>query len=247
MAELTYMNRKAAAGELSASIALEVNQPLSGITTSASAGLRWLAAAPPNIDRAKAAFAHIREAGHRAADVVVNVRAMFAMDSSERSVVNINSLIRSVLEILRHDLQKNGVEVQAHLSDQLPAVEGNKVQLQQVILNLMMNAIEAMHATQPRILKVMSEPRKPEMVHVSISDTRTGIDPANIDCVFSALFITKRRGMGMGLSICHSIIESHEGRIWVMAGSVRGATFHFELPYKAAGKTKATESMVENT
>ena len=246
MTELTYMNRRAAAGELSASIAHEVNQPLSGITTSASAALRWLTAEPPNIDRAKAALAHIREAGHRAADVITNIRTMFAKDTNVRSTVDINSLVRSVLEILRHDLDKNGVEVQAHLDDQLPAVEGNKVQLQQVILNLMMNAIEAMNTRQLRALKVRSDLSKPEMVHVSISDTGTGIEPANVDRLFSALFTTKARGMGMGLSICHSIIESHGGRIWVTAGSVRGATFHFELPTKAAGKTKAAESMVEN-
>ncbi len=159
MAELTYMNCRAAAGELSASIAHEVNQPLSGITTSASAALRWLAAEPPNIDRAKAALAHIREAGHRAADVITNIRTMFAKDTNERSTVDINSLIRSVLEILRHDLQKNGVEVQAHLDDQLPAVEGNKVQLQQVILNLMMNAIEAMHTTAASCFESTSEPK----------------------------------------------------------------------------------------
>ena len=157
MAELTHMNRRAAAGELSASIAHEVSQPLSGITTSASAGLRWLAAEPPNLDRAKAAFAHIREAGHRAADVLTNVRAMFAKDKNDRSTIDINGLIGSVLEILRHDLRKNGVEIETHLTDPLPAVEGNKVQLQQVILNLMMNAIEAMHTTQPRVLIVRSK------------------------------------------------------------------------------------------
>ena len=157
MSELTHLNRVATAGELSASIAHEVNQPLSGITTSASAGLRWLTAEPPNIERAKAALTHIREAGHRAADVITNIRAMFAKETNERSTVDINSLILSVLAILRHDLQKNGVEVQANLDNQLPAVEGNKVQLQQVILNLMMNAIEAMHTTQPRVLIVRSQ------------------------------------------------------------------------------------------
>jgi signal transduction histidine kinase len=246
MAELTYMNRRAAAGELSASIAHEVNQPLSGITTSASAGLRWLMAEPPNIDRAKAAFAHIREAGHRAGDVITNIRAMFGKDTDERGTVDVNGLVLTVLAILRVDLQKNGVEVQAHLDDLLPAVEGNKVQLQQVILNLVSNAIEAMHAMQPRILKVSSDRRKPALVHVSISDTGAGIDPANVERVFGALFTTKERGMGMGLSICKSIMENHHGRIWVSAGSVRGTTFHFELPMKVAGKAKPAERFVEN-
>jgi two-component system, LuxR family, sensor kinase FixL len=241
------MNRRAAAGELSASIAHEVNQPLSGITTSASAGLRWLTAEPPNLDRAKAAFTHISEAGHRAADVIANVRSMFSKDTNVRSTIDIDRLVLTVLAILRVDLQKNGVEVQAHLDDELPAVEGNKVQLQQVILNLMMNAIEAMHTTQPRILKVKTESKTAETVNVSISDTGPGIDPANIDRVFGALFTTKERGMGMGLSICKSIIENHNGQIWVSAGSMRGTTFHFELPVKESGKAKAAKSVVEST
>jgi len=246
MAELTYMNRRATAGELSASIAHEVNQPLAGITTSAAAALRWLAAEPPNMDRARAAMRHVVEAGHRAADVIANTRAMFAKDTDERSTLDINSVVVAVLSILRHDLQKNGVEVQANLDDRLPVVEGNKVQLQQVILNLTMNAIEAMHATQPRILKVRTELGKPATVHVSISDTGTGIDPANADHVFGALFTTKERGMGMGLSICKSVIENHNGRIWVTAGSMRGTTFHFELPTKAAGEMKFAERTLEN-
>src|SRR4029077_17835678 len=119
--------------------------------------------------------------------------------------------------------------------------------LQQVILNLVMNAIEAMQSVQLRVLKVKSNQSNPEVVHVSIEDTGTGIDPSNLKQVFSPLFTTKERGMGMGLSICHSIIESHNGRIWVAAGSVRGTIFHFELPAKAPGKTNAAESMVENT
>jgi signal transduction histidine kinase len=246
MSELTHLNRVATAGELSASIAHEVNQPLSSITTSASAGLRWLMAEPPNIEKAKAALTHIREAGHRAADVMTNIRAMFAKERNERSPVDINSLILSVLAILRHDVQKYGVEVEANLDNQLPAVEANPVQLQQVILNLTMNAIEAMHTTQPRVLIVRSQIGKPGMVQVSISDNGTGIDPVNLEQVFSALFTTKVRGMGMGLSICQSIIASHEGQIWATAGSVRGATFHFEVPIKAAGKAKAAEDMLES-
>jgi C4-dicarboxylate-specific signal transduction histidine kinase len=203
-------------------------------------------AEPPNIEKAKAALTHIREAGHRAADVMTNIRAMFAKERNERSPVDINSLILSVLAILRHDVQKYGVEVEANLDNQLPAVEANQVQLQQVILNLTMNAIEAMHTTQPRVLIVRSQIGKPGMVQVSISDNGTGIDPVNLEQVFSALFTTKVRGMGMGLSICQSIIASHEGQIWATAGSVRGATFHFEVPIKAAGKAKAAEDMLES-
>jgi signal transduction histidine kinase len=233
MAELTYMNRQAAAGELSAAIAHEVNQPLSGITTRAAAALRWLAAKPPNIDRAQAALTQIVEAGHRAGDIVTSIRAMFRKETNERSAIDINNLILMVLAIVRLDLQKNSVELLTQLDDQLPSVEGNKVQLQQVILNLVMNAIEAMQSVQSRVLNVKSDQRNPKMVHISIEDTGTGIDPSNLKRVFSSLFTTKERGMGMGLSICHSIIESHNGRIWVSPGVNGGSIFQFELPPKS--------------
>ena len=234
MAELTYMNRVAAAGELSASIAHEVNQPLAGITTRAGAALNWLAAEPPNIARARTALTQIVEAGHRAGDVVTSIRAMFRKETNERSAIDINNLILTVLAIVRVDLQKNGVELQMQLDDQLPAVEGDKVQLQQVILNLVMNAIEAMQAAQPRVLQVKSERTKPEIVYVSIADTGTGIDPSNLNRIFSPLFTTKERGMGMGLSICQSIIKNHNGQIWVSPGVTGGSIFQFELPTKSS-------------
>jgi signal transduction histidine kinase len=246
MTELTYMNRKAAAGELSASIAHEVNQPLTGIATRASAALRWLRSETPNLEKAGAALEQIIISSHRAADIVTSVRAMFRKDRSEKLPIDINKLILTILAIVRIDLQKNGVELQTQLDENVLAVEGDKVQLQQVVLNLVMNAIEAMQSVRPRMLKVKSEQSKPEMVHVSIEDSGTGIDPSNLNQVFSPLFTTKERGMGMGLSICQSIIENHNGRIWVSAGSVRGTTFHCELPTKAAGKTKAAENMVEH-
>jgi signal transduction histidine kinase len=213
MAELAYMNRRAAAGELSASIAHEVNQPLSGITTRASAALRWLAAEPPtpNIDKARTSLTQIVEAGHRAGDVIASIRAMFRKEANERSAIDINNLILTMLAIVRVDLERNGVELQTQLDDRLPIVEGDKTQLQQVTLNLVMNAIEAMQSVHYRALKVKSEQSKPGLVHISIEDTGTGIDPSNLKQIFSPLFTTKERGMGMGLSICHSIIENHGG------------------------------------
>jgi signal transduction histidine kinase len=246
MTELTYMNRKATAGELSASIAHEVNQPLAGIATGASAALRWLRRETPDLEEVGAALEQIVTASHRASDIVTSVRSMFRKDTSERRPIDINRIILTVLAIVRIDLQKSGVELETQLVEKVLVVEGDRVQLQQVVLNLVMNAIEAMQSVQPRVLKVKSNQSNPEMVHVSIEDTGTGIDPSNLKQVFSPLFTTKERGMGMGLSICHSIIESHNGRIWVAAGSVRGTIFHFELPTKAAGKTNAAESMVEN-
>jgi signal transduction histidine kinase len=233
MTELTYMNRRATAGELSASIAHEINQPLTGITTRASAALRWLAAEPPNFDRVRVALTDIVESGHRAADIVTSVRAMFKKEASRKTWVDINSLILTVLAIVRVDLQKNDIDLQLRLDDQQPAVEGDRVQLQQVILNLLMNAIEAMQLVRPRMLKVTSSQSKSGRVLVSIEDTGTGIDPSNLNRIFSALFTTKERGMGMGLSICHSIIEGHDGRIWVSPGVNRGSVFQFQLPTKS--------------
>jgi signal transduction histidine kinase len=233
MAELAHMNRMATAGELSASIAHEVNQPLSGITLRANAALRWLAAETPDIDKVRAALTQIVEAGHRVAEVVTSIRAMFRKDTNDRTPIGINDLILTVLTIVRVDLQRNGVELQTELDGNLPLIKGDKVQLQQVLLNLVMNAIDAMKPGQLRVMTVRSEKSKPNTVHVSINDTGTGVDPSNIDRIFKPLFTTKASGMGMGLSICRSIIESHGGRIWVSPGANGGSTFEFELPTKS--------------
>ena len=182
-------------------------------------------------------------ASHRASDIVTSVRAMFKKDTNEKLPVDINGLILTVLAIVRIDLQKNGVELQTQLDERVLIVEGDKVQLQQVVLNLVMNAIEAMQPVRPRVLKVKSEQSKPGLVHVSIEDTGTGIDPSNLDRIFSALFTTKERGMGMGLSICHSIIENHNGRIWVSPGVIRGSIFQFELPTKSDKDKVSTTDM----
>jgi len=235
MSELMHMNRIATAGELSASIAHEVNQPLTGISARASAAARWLAKDPPDIDKARNMLRDIIGASDRAAEVVTSVRAMFKKDSKERAAIDINQLIRVVLELVRVELQKNAVELQTELRD-LPNVECDPVQLQQVLLNLIMNAIEAMHDLQPRILRIESKPASPDDVRVSVQDTGRGVDPAYLDRVFRPLVTTKDRGMGMGLSICRSIIENHRGRIWVEAAAPRGAMFLFELPVKAEAK-----------
>jgi len=233
MSELMQMNRIATAGELSASIAHEVNQPLTGISARASAAVRWLAKEPPDIEKVRNMLREIVNASDRAADIVSGVRAMFKKDSKERSAVDINKLSRTVLDIVRVELQKNGVELQTALSEGLPTVECDPVQLQQVILNLVMNAIEAMQAVQPRVLRIESKFIAPHAVRVVVQDTGKGVDPLHLDRIFRPLVTTKERGMGMGLSICHSIIQSHGGRIWVEAAAPRGAIFQFELPSKA--------------
>ena len=230
VSELTQMNRIAAAGELSASIAHELNQPLTGIVTRASAARRWLAAEKPDIDKARAALDQIVNAGHRAGDIIQNVRAVFKKDTHEKVLVDVNRIILEVLALGQDQLKRHQIDVHTELDDGLPRVTGNQVQLQQVILNLVMNAIEAMHSAEPRRLRIQTDLSKPDVVHVLIEDTGAGIDPSNLDRIFKPLFTTKAHGMGMGLSICHSIIENHEGRMWASSAGDRGSIFQFELP-----------------
>jgi signal transduction histidine kinase len=230
MAELTFMNRRAAAGQLSASLTHEVNQPLAGIVTRASAALRWLRAEKPDPEKAVAALEGIVAAGHRAGDIVASVRAMFKRDAPQKVSTDINQTILTVLSIVRVELRKHGVELQAQLNEHLPTVQADPIQLQQVVLNLIMNAIDAMHSVQRRVLKVQTGRVEPNKVHVLIEDTGPGIDPSNLDRIFKPLFTTKGSGMGMGLSICLSIIENHDGRIWVSSAASGGSVFQFELP-----------------
>jgi signal transduction histidine kinase len=234
MAELTYMNRRATAGHLSASLTHEINQPLASMVTRASAALRWLRAEQPNLEKAVAALEAIVAAGLRAGDIVASVRAMFKKDAPQKVSTDINQTILTVLSIVRVELQKHGVELQTQLNEHLPTVQGDKVQLQQVVLNLVMNGIEAMLSVQPRVLKVQTDQPKAGIVRVLIEDTGIGIDPPNLDQIFKPLFTTKSTGMGMGLSICQSIIESHGGRILVSSAISRGSIFQFELPINTA-------------
>ena len=229
MAELAHMNRLATAGILLASIAHEINQPLTGIVMGAIAARRWLALREPGIEEARDALDQIESAGHRAGEIITSLRGMFKKETQARNPIDINKLIFTVLAIVRHELQKLGVELRTELDESLPALEGDRVQLQQVVLNLVMNAIEAMPVA-PRILSIRSCISKPNFVHVAVEDTGTGIDPSDHDHIFNPMFTTKERGMGIGLSICHSIIESHNGRIWVTRGIDKGSIFQFELP-----------------
>lgn len=230
MAELAHMNRLATAGVLLASIAHEINQPLTGIVVQAGAARQWLALREPSIEKARDALDQIESNGLRAGEIIASLRGMFKKETKARNPIDINKLIFTVLAIVRHELQKHGVELRTELDESLPASEGDRVQLQQVVLNLVMNAIEAMQSVAPRILSIRSCVSKPNFVHVAIEDTGTGIDPSNHDHIFEPMFTTKERGMGIGLSICHSIIESHNGRIWVTRGIDKGSIFQFELP-----------------
>jgi len=228
--ELTQMNRMATASELSAAIAHEIRQPITGMVTMANAALRWLSREKPEISRARDAMNKVVAAGHQASDLITNVRGLFGKDTQAKTPTDLNKPIQSVLELVSVDLRKHNIETQVNLSEQLPLVVGNEGQLQQVILNLVMNAVESMNSTEPRILSIKSETTGHNGVRVSIADTGSGISLTNLNRVFKPMFTTKAHGMGMGLSICKSIIESHNGRIWVTAATPRGSIFQFELP-----------------
>ena len=234
IAELTYMNRRAAAGELSASIAHEVNQPLTAISVTAGAALAWLRRKPANLKEVQDALEEIVENTQRAGEIIKSVRAMYRKET-QVGPVDINAITTTMLELARIELQKHDITVQAQLG-QIPAVTGDAIQLQQVILNLIMNAIEAMRSATPRVLRIATEPKGSSALRLSIEDTGTGIDPSNIDRIFKPMFTTKAGGIGMGLSICQTIIENHYGRIWAEARPGAGSIFQFELP---VGQTPA--------
>ncbi|HWM28997.1 MAG TPA: MASE4 domain-containing protein, partial [Woeseiaceae bacterium] len=226
---------------VAASIAHEVKQPLTAMTTSASAGFRFLDRLSPNLDRAKEAFEQIVADGHRAAAVVGSMRAMFRNDIRNRSVLDVNELIREALMLESTDLMRHKILVQAAPNDRLPAVQGDRIQLQQVLLNLITNAIDAMASTdEPRVLSVSSDAYEGDGVIVSVADTGVGVSSQDSERIFSPLFTTKSDGMGMGLSICRAIIDAHEGRLWVSPNSPQGAVFQFTLrangPQAAGGK-----------
>jgi signal transduction histidine kinase len=231
ISELTQMNRIAGAGELSGSIAHEVNQPLAAISANATAGLNWLGAKTPDLHELRVCLTGIVDQSHRAGEIVHNLRAMFRKDTPYSTHVDVNKIILVVLDLMRVELQKHDISVVTELSDQLPSIAAREVQLQQVVLNLVMNAKEAMQTVSSlHELRVKSELNDDGQVQVSISDSGTGISSSDIARIFNPMFTTKPSGMGMGLSICRSIIEEHGGRIWAMAGSTSGSIFYFTLP-----------------
>jgi signal transduction histidine kinase len=215
---------------VAATIAHEVRQPLTAMITSADAGFRFLDRSVPNLEKAKEAFRKIVADGHRAGEVVGSIRAVFKNDAGTRTPLDVNVVIREALALERNDLRKHRIEVQVEPSRDLPEVRGDRVQLQQVLLNLITNAIQAMATeNEQRVLCVKSEAHEGDRVVVSVADTGTGIGAQDVDRIFNPLFTTKSDGMGMGLSICRAIIEAHEGRLWVGPNTPRGAVFRFSL------------------
>jgi signal transduction histidine kinase len=231
---------------VTATIAHEVRQPLSGMIASADAGLRWLNRQTPDIDEARTAFKQIAADGHRAAEVIGSIRAIFQKDARNRISLHVNDLIEEALRSVHNNLQTHRILVQAEPNAQLPPIRGDRIQLQQVLLNLITNAIDSMAAKDgARVLRMKSELLEDGGIKVSVADTGTGIGSHDIERIFNPLYTTKSDGMGMGLSICRSIIEAHDGRLWVVPNKPEGAVFQFTLAIdgaKSAGATRAEQS-----
>ena len=216
---------------VAASIAHEMRQPLTAMITTSDAGFRFLNRAAPNLDKAKEAFQRITADGHRAGSLVESIRANFKSDVTDKTSFDINELIQEALSLGGSELQTHRIVVQAEPNGQLPRVSGNRVQLQQVLLNLIMNAIDAMATrAEPRILNVRPALYEDDRVLVSVADTGPGIGSLDADRIFDPRFTTKSDGMGMGLSICRAIIEAHDSRLWFTPNTPQGAVFQFSLP-----------------
>jgi PAS domain S-box-containing protein len=237
--ELAHMARVTSLGALTASIAHEVNQPLSGIITNAGTCLRMLAADPPNVEGARETVRRTIRDGNRAADVISRLRALYGKKEPTIESVDLNEATREVLALSLSELQRNRVIVQQELVDDLPLVAGDRVQLQQVILNLLRNASDAMSTIddRPRELLIRTEPDDDNRVRLSVSDVGIGFEPQATDKLFEAFYTTKDEGMGIGLSVSRSIIERHHGRLWAMPNGGPGVTFSFSVPCKVGGLT----------
>ena len=234
-AELAHVTRVTTLGEMTASIAHEINQPLSGIVTNSSACLRWLSGDSPNLDEAREAVRRIIRDGNRAGEVITRIRALVSKTDTEKSRLDVNDAIQEVAALAQGEVRRNSVELRTELAHDLPPVVGDRVQLQQVILNLVMNGVEAMAlvADRPRELLIYSHQYESDKVLVAVRDSGTGLHLENLDQLFEPFFSTKPQGMGMGLAISRSIIESHGGRLWAVPNDGPGVTFEFALPVES--------------
>jgi len=237
--ELSHVARVTSLGVLTASIAHEVNQPLSGIVTNASTCLRMLAADPPNVDGARETARRTIRDGNRASEVITRLRALYGKKEPTIESVDLNEAIREVIALSLSELQRNRVILRPELADDLPPVAGDRVQLQQVVLNLLRNASDAMSTIddRPRDLLIRTEPDDNDRVRLSVTDVGVGFEPQAADGLFEAFYTTKDEGMGIGLSVSRSIIERHHGRLWAKPNNGPGVTFSFSIPCKPEGLT----------
>ena len=234
--ELAHVTRVMTMGELAASIAHEVNQPLAAIVTNANACLRWLAGESPNLDEARETARHIVRDGNRAGDVIGRIRTLVRKTATEKELLDMNQVIREVVALAEGEVRRNGVALRTELAGDLPLILGDRVELQQVVLNLIMNAIEAMSAIgdRPRDLVIRTQRGEVDQVRVTVQDSGIGLDPQFMGQIFDAFYTTKSQGMGMGLAISRSIIAAHGGRLWAVPNDGPGMTFEFALPVETA-------------
>jgi PAS domain S-box-containing protein len=230
--DLAHMNRVSTMGELSASLSHELKQPIAAAITSANSCIEWLAHEPPNLDRARAAAARIDKYGTRASEIIDRLRSLYKKSPPKRELVNLNELVSELVGLLRGEANLHAVSMRTDLAADLPKITADRVQVQQVLMNLMLNGIEAMKETGG-VLTVKTQVAQDGGVLISVSDTGVGLPAEQADQIFNAFFTTKPQGSGMGLAISRSIVESHGGRLWATANDGRGAAFHFALPVAA--------------
>jgi signal transduction histidine kinase len=231
-AELARVTRLMTFDELTASIAHEVIQPLAAIVANGETCLRWLDRDEPELEEARANVAAMIRSALRSSDIIRRLRALSTNGDLQRLELNLNEVVEEVILLIESDVLRHRVELRFNLAAELPSVLGDRVQLQRVVINLLINGIQAMASVgdRPRELLIRSRPHDVNHVLITVQDSGTGIDPDHIDRLFNAFFTTKVDGMGMGLSICRSIIEAHGGLIWASRNSGYGAAFHFALP-----------------
>jgi signal transduction histidine kinase len=232
--ELARVMRMTAASQMAASMAHEINQPLTAIVTNGRAGLHWLARSTPDVDEARAALERIINNGRHASDVIGGIRSMFKKDAPAKAPLDVNQIIREVFALLQDEIRSRQVSIQSELTGELPPVQASRVQLQQVLVNLIINAVDAMSSVTNRLrsLRVKTEMQGSDHLLITVEDSGTGIDVKDIDRIFDAFYTTKSHGMGMGLSICRSIVEGHGGRLSVSPAQPHGSTFHLLLPIR---------------
>ena len=238
--ELAHANRVAALGQLTASIAHEVNQPLTGVLSSGRAALRWLDR--PDPEGARRAIERVIRDAARAGDVISGLRALVKKAPPRTESFDMNEAIREVIVVTRGEAARNGISVETQLADGLPLIEGDRVQLQQVVLNLVINAVEAMSGISEGARELLISTGKAESdgVLVAVRDSGPGLAPATLERLFEAFYTTKPGGLGLGLSICRSIIEAHGGRLWASANEPQGAVFQFTLPPRDGRRSNTT-------
>ena len=230
--ELAHANRVATTGQLTSSITHEVNQPITAAVTNAQAALRWMSAEPPDFGEVSEALAGIITEGDRASEVIGRTRALIKKAPPRKDAFSINNAILEVVALTRTEASYNGVSVRTQLAEGLPPVQGDRVQLQQVMLNLIVNAIQSMSGVEDgnRELHVSTVSIEPEGMCVAVRDTGPGLSPQSLSRLFEPFYTTKPEGMGLGLSICRSIIEAHGGRLWAIPCEPQGALFQFTIP-----------------